>query len=358
MKRSIIACTVAASVLASAIPAQACTTWVADTAHGVTVTRSVDWYTPLGGVAHVYPKQSELSSDVAGKYAAGAKWTTKYSTMAIEEYESFHGAAVTAINTEAGLSVNGQYMESSKPFLKLHKDSGAPAVSLSQVATYIASNYASVADVKAALDNNEFQIAWGAGLAGAEHGVHFSVQDKGNNKLLIQLGEGGIEARYHNEDDLRSMTNEPLMPEQREYVSKFDMNDNQTLTEFSAHISPTERNARLLFMSNKVDLKNPDLSWAQTEGKVLGIFDRAVLVPQDLIDPDNGDTYATWVSYLYNFDNGSFKFRNHNTYEDVRVDMNVVNHFSAQQCANLVEQADAGNAEVTWQSCDTLTQTH
>ncbi len=70
-----------------------------------------------------------------------------------------------------------------------------------------------------------------------------------------------------------------------------------------------------------------------------------------MVDPDNGDTYATWVSYLYNFDNGSFKFRNHDTGSDIRIDLNHVAAFSEPLCADLVAQANAGQAEVSWGSC-------
>jgi len=148
------------------------------------------------------------------------------------------------------------------------------------------------------------------------------VQDKDNNTLLIQLDEGDEQELYHNQDDLRSMVNAPLQQYHREYVAGLEMDKPETLTKMSAHISSKERNARLLFLSNNAKLDNSEASWAQTEGKVLGLFDRAVLVPQDIIDPDNGDTYATWVSYVYNFEQASFKFRNHDTYNDARIDLN------------------------------------
>ncbi|GGB13276.1 hypothetical protein GCM10007414_28250 [Agarivorans gilvus] len=338
--------------------ANACTTWVTDTSHGVTVTRSVDWGTPLGGIAHLVPKGSQLTSPEFTQYAQSAKWTSRYQVMNIEEYESFHGAAVSAINLDTGMSANGQYMEDSQPFLKQHQDSGAPAVALAQLTSYITGNYANVAEVKQALEQGEFQIAWAGGLAGGEHGVHFSVQDKDNNTLLIQLDEGGEQKLYHNQDDLRSMVNAPLQQYHREYVAGLEMDKPETLTKMSAHISSKERNARLLFLSNNAKLDNSEASWAQTEGKVLGLFDRAVLVPQDIIDPDNGDTYATWVSYVYNFEQASFKFRNHDTYNDVRIDLNELKDAQQPLCADLVEQSNAGYQYAQWSSCELELATH
>lgn len=356
MKKSIIAMSIVAASTFQI--ANACTTWVTDTTHGTTVIRSVDWGTKLGGVAHALPKGTQQQSDDVKGYKQAASWTVKYQTMNIEEYESFHGAAISAINAESGLSVNGQYMEDSKPFLSLHQDSGAPAVALANVASYIASNFATAEEAKTALENGQFQIAWAAGLAGAEHGVHFSVQDKNNNKLLIQLGEGGKQKMYFNDADLRSMTNAPLQDQHRDYVKDLDMQSSDTIMKMSAHISSKERNARLLYMSDKVDLMDKSLSYEQVEGKMLGIFDRAVLVPQDLIDPDNGETYATWISYLYNFEQGTFKFRNHETYNDIRLNLEDVKVTTTEMCADLVEQADAGYQEVKWSACASVIPSH
>lgn len=353
MKKSLLALSLSALTTVAAVhSASACTTWTADTAQGVTVTRSVDWFTPLGGVAEVTIRGTQLSTGEVKGYANPAQWTAKYQTLNIKEYESFHGATVTAINADKGLSVNGQYQMDSLELLAQHKDSGAPAVALADLSTYIASNFATAGEVKQALENNEFQIAWAAGLAGGQHGVHFSVQDKHDNKLVIQLQADGETVLFYNDDDLRSFTNAPLLQEHRKYVADLDFSDNKTLTEMSAHISSRERNARLLFMSSKVDLKDPKLSYEQVEGKVLGIFDRAVLVPQDLIDPDNGDTYATWVSYVYNFDQASFRFRNHEIYRDVNLSLEDVKNFKAPMCSDLVQETRDRNAEANWQACD------
>ncbi|SHE86431.1 choloylglycine hydrolase [Microbulbifer donghaiensis] len=340
------------STTAAISTTHACTTWVADTDYGVTVTRSVDWDSKLGAIAHVYPKGTQLETVAVPGYAKPAKWTSKYQTLAIEEYVLFQGVAVTAINMEAGLSANGQYLDDSKPFLQEHKDSGASAVALMNATTYIASNFATATEVKEAFEKNQFQIAWGAGLAGAQHGAHFSVQDKEGNKLLIQLNRGGEQRLYYNDADLRSMTNSPLQQYQREYVSQLDMSKPETLSKLNADISPKDRNARMLFMSDKVKLKGQQLTWAQTEGKVLGVFDAAVLVPQDVVEVETGGIYPTWVSYVYNLETGSFKLRDHDTYDSIRFNFADVAKFKKPMCADLPKQAGAGKGTALWSSCD------
>ncbi|UPQ90300.1 linear amide C-N hydrolase [Vibrio sinaloensis] len=330
--------------------ANACSRILVDTPHGESVVRTLDWAERMGAVAEVMPVGKTHQTGAVNEYQNAAKWTAKYQTVALRDFEVFHGVAAEAINVE-GLASSVLYMEDSVPFLAQYKDNGAPAVNLADISTFFAQNFKTVQEAKAALEQGEFQIAWNSELPNAgKHGLHVSVQDKSGDVMLIQLNEGGKVVIHNGQDDLRVMANEPLQQEHREYVKQFDFSEITTANKLNTSISSLDRNARLLWTTN--GQKNWDnLTWAQTEAKLQSTYDAAALVPQDIIDPNYMGTYTTWIQYIYNLENGSVKVKNFDTYSSIRFNMNDIKDVKENLCADLASQASAGFQTAQWETC-------
>ncbi|MEZ9835392.1 linear amide C-N hydrolase [Vibrio breoganii] len=342
----------AAASLAGAVgTASACSRFTLDTPHGVSTVRSLDWGDQLGNVAQVNPVDVQNTSETPS-YKNAMSWTTKYHAISQMEWDVFHGVASDAINSE-GLAASLLYMADSKEFIKDYKDTGAPAVSFLDVIRYITETYSTTEEAVQAFNNNEWQIAWADGLHGALHGLHISIQDKTGDIALMQLNEGGkmVVHRGDTSSDLRVMANAPLQQDHRDYVVKVDLADLKA-KDIPSSISSADRNLRGLFNTQHVTFKE-DASWAQTRGKLLSTYNAGNLVPQDLVDPVNGETYATWTQFTYNHDNGDFLFSNYDTRTQIGYNFSETLHFTKTMCADTVEQANGGLNKAVFTECAT-----
>ncbi|OAN13258.1 choloylglycine hydrolase [Photobacterium jeanii] len=343
-----IAALAAVSISGAISTANACSRIIADTeAHGITVARSYDWGERLSSVAKVSPIGMERSSRQVPEYTNPATWNTKYQTVYFEEIETFHGTTGEAINTE-GFSASLLYQDPSKAFIKDAADNGTPALHLSDIVPFLVENFKTVDEAVNAFNNGEWQVAWKTGIAGHQHGFHVSVQDKAGNIALFQLNAGG-EMKVHRGDansDLRVMANAPLQQDHRAYVKTFDMTDAEKLP---GSISSRDRNVRGLY--NSANTKwTADETWEQTRGKMKAMFDAGNLVSQDVIDPTNGATYATWETFVYNLENGEITYFNADTATQVSMNLNDIKQFTTPMCADLVSQASNGG-KLTFTTC-------
>lgn len=335
--------------------ADACTRYITKTDHGTFVMRSADWGERLSAIAKVYPVNQERESLGAQNYAQAASWTVKYHTITMEEPLLFHNLSAESINDQ-GLAVHALYMGDSKPYLEQHQDNGAPAVNQSDFVTFVAENYATVAEVVAAHKAGEFQVAWADDIrnSGARHGLHYSVVDKSGAVALFQLNEGGVEKVWtgDSEGDLRVMTNSPLQQYHREYVEGFDLDNNPYGDNLPASISSLDRNLRMLWGSMHQNYTG--LSYDETKARQQQVFDSSVVVPHGIQDPsDNGSgsTYATWLTFQYNLDNGEITTRNMETAKSITFNIEATKGFTSNQCADVVEQANQGLPRVLWSPC-------
>lgn len=322
----------------SIVPSLACSRVLVDTPHGESIVRTLDWDKNLGTVARVHPVGEQRKTHEVSEYKNAATWTVKYQTLALEEHDVFHGTTAEAVNLK-GLSSSVLYMADSKPYIAEHEDTGAPAVNFADIATYIAENYATVQEAKAAIESGSFQIAWNSALPGAgKHGLHVSVQDKSGDVILVQINKGGKVVVHHGEEDLRVMANSPLQQHHRAYVAQYDMANTDTAKKIPASISSKDRNLRLIW--NFSNQKNWDgLSWKQTEGKLQSTFDASALVPQEVIDPETGATYTTRIQYVYNLETGSMKLRNLETYSEITFNINDIATMKKPMVADLAAQS-------------------
>ena len=339
-----------AALSTSAVTAQACSRWVADTDHGIAVIRTYDWADQLGAVAHVHPVGEQRVSHPTPGYENTATWTVKHHSVSFEEHEMFHGTAGEVVN-DKGMSVHMLYMDDSKYFVDDHKDSGAPALSLKDVSAYIAENYQDVAEVVEAYENGEFQFAWRSGIDGAIHGLHVSVVDKTGDIALFQLNEGGemVVHRGDQASDLRVQANAPLQQDHRAYVRAHALDQNPMGQNLPSSISSPDRNLRLLWVSDQQQFEG--LSKQQTMAVMQQSFDNAAGVPADLIDPTNGATYRTWVGFKHFLEDGSVTVRGYDTATEISFTLEDTKAFDGPVCADLIQQASEGKVTVEWGAC-------
>ena len=225
MKKLTIAAVAALTVAGIVSLADACSRIVCSTTwHGVVVSRTLDWSETLGEIAEVSVIGPRSKS---GHYKNPAKWTVKYQTLSFVEPEVFENTTSEAINT-VGLAASVLYMADSEKLQQTHKDNGAPAVNLNNLVSFLVENYATVQEALDAHAAGKWQAAWAETIhveGDAIHGLHFSLQDKTGHIALFQFTDVG-EVIYDNrkgDEDIRVMTNDPLLWKQRvmqEYVGK------------------------------------------------------------------------------------------------------------------------------------------
>lgn len=357
MKKSLLTTLISALAVTATVgmstSASACSRLVSETEYGTLLIRSADWVSsaPFDGHVSVFPVNSEreMRGAVDEYKTAFSQWQTKYHTISIEEHGAFNGLSGQTIN-EKGLSAMALSQDDSKPFLSMHKDNGAPAVNVSDVTTFIAENYATTEEVKMALVNKEFQIAWASAPNGFDHPatLHFSIVDKDGKILLVQVGEGGAELMYEGDSssDLRVKTNDPLQEKQREYVSQFNLKDPKVASSIPWGISGKDRNARLLALSEHMDFDG--LSYAEAVGRQKSTFDIAALVPFGVQDPNTGEDYPSFFSMQFNLDNGDIWFRSVITGKEVMFNLEDTKSFTKPMHADIQAQVDAGKTEISW----------
>lgn len=341
---------VATAPISSAL---ACSRLVTETEHGTLLIRSADWVSSAPFDAHVsvFPvgSEREMRGEVPGYAKAYSSWTTKYHTISFEEHGAFEGLSGQTVNDQ-GLSVMALSQGDSKPYLAQHQDNGAPAVNISDVTTFIAENYATTAEVKSALDQGSFQMAWAAAPAGLDHAadLHFSVVDKEGQILLIQLGKGGV-VNYHQGDaasDLRVKTNDPFIEGQRAYNAQYDLKDPKVASQLPWGITGKDRYARLLAMSEQ--LKLDGLTYEQAAARQQSSFDFAAIVPFGVHDPATGEDYPSFFTTQFNLDKGDIRFRSMMTGGQIDFSVEETKRFKAPMHAEIMKQADAGASQVTW----------
>jgi choloylglycine hydrolase len=347
--------TIAAMAIVSIVgigqTANACSRITLDTPHGVSTVRSLDWGQQLGNVTQVNPIGIKRVSTETPNYENNMSWTTQYHSVAQMEYEVFGGVTSDAINIK-GLAASLLYLADSAPFIADYQDTGAPAVSLMDVIAYITETYATTEEAVTAFNNNEWQIAWKDGLHGTQHGLHISIHDRAGDIALLQLNEGGKMILHRGDvaSDLRVMANAPLQQEHRAYVAEVDLSD-LSAKDVPTSISSLDRNLRGLFHTSHVKFAE-DKSWAQTRGKLLSTFNAGNLVPQDLVDPVNGETYASWTQFVYNHENGDFLFTNYDTREQIGYKFSDTLKYTETVCGDTVKQASEGKSTVTFSTCN------
>lgn len=345
-----IAAIAAASLASVATTSSACSRLIMDggETHGVTIARSFDWGgSELQSIAKALPVGVKVEAYDVPEYKNPAVWTVKHHTVDYVEVETFHGTSGEAVN-DKGLSASILYQNPSVEFVDDAADTGAPAVHMSQIVNFLATQFATVNEVVESFEAGEFQTAWKTGIGGHRHGFHFSVQDKSGAIALFQLNEGG-EMVVHRGDitsDLRVMANAPLRQDILKHTEKFDLNDATTIP---SDISSPSRYLRGYHITANATLDG-DADWVDVRGKMKGIFDYGNKVPQDLVDPANNESYATWETFIYNLETGNTTYYNEGNGSQINIDFSETLAFNEQMCADIYNLSRS-NETITWTKC-------
>ena len=330
--------------------ANACSRIVAITPrHGVVVSRTLDWSETLGEIAEVsVVGQHRTTRNRSGRYKQAASWKVKYQTLSFVEPLVFDDTTSEAINT-VGLSASLLYMGESEKFQKTHRDSGAPAVNLNNIAGFLVENYSTVQEALDAHQAGKWQCAW-AECIHAEgdkiHGLHFAVQDKTGHIALFQFTEAG-EVIYDNrkgDEDIKVMTNDPLLWKQRvmqEYVGK------NNIRRMDADIHPYSRHQRLTAYLEAQKFK-PEYSRANVDAMVTLVMDAGGSVPYDLIDEATQKCYQTQMKIQYHFETGDISFKSYHVDEQMRFNLSEITRFKDPMYADLMGDLAAGYKSPQW----------
>lgn len=360
MKTKVIAASIATIATVGAITtASACSSVSATTDYGTLVARSLDWDTAVEAQAKIIPAGYDMESNTPS-YKNAAKWTTQYKTMSLYDNPIFAGTAYDAANDQ-GLSVHGQYQEASKPFLELHKnhDQGAPAVNNGQLATYIASNYKTVAEAITGLENGEWQPAFSDPLMKMDHLVpsHFNIRDAQGNVALIQLNAGGQLKVWRGSanDELRFVTNEPLFQDHLEFSKNIERDP--AGRNLPADYSPLSRYVRGLHHAENQSYEG--MTYQQTMAAQLQAFHSAVAIPQSIMAPsvdgpkitDEAGVFPTFFTTQYNLNNGDFVYSDLYEGQQVKFNFTEIEVGSKPVCANLTELAKNAVTTPTFGQC-------
>ena len=192
-----------AVILAQVQPAAACTEFILKAQDGaIIIGRSLEFGWNPGYQAVLHPRGQQCVSDAPGG-KQGVKWTAKYGFLAMEVF----GSGVDGMN-EAGLSLGGLYL----PGYTKYQDEEAArhpaqAVSLLDFANWVLSNFATVAQVREAVQTI---YVWGKPMPEAQGQVfplHFSVYDAAGHGIVIEYVKEGL--RIYDHQVLGVLTNSP-----------------------------------------------------------------------------------------------------------------------------------------------------
>lgn len=202
LSRSLAA--VAALTMAAMPPAQACTSFLLRAAdEGVVYGRTMEFGLPLQSQMIVIPRNLALQgTGPDGTAGAGLAWTTKYGATGM------NGLGVPVLidgMNEAGLAGGLLYLPALAQFQKVTPAEAKTSIASFELLTWVLTNFASVAEVKAALPKIKVSEAPQVVFKTAVP-VHMTVHDASGASLVVEY-VGGELHMYDNPTSI--LTNAP-----------------------------------------------------------------------------------------------------------------------------------------------------
>jgi choloylglycine hydrolase len=201
-------------VLALLQTSDACTSIQIKTQDGlVFYARNMEGGVDLGSILYVVPKGTAYQGTLPDNTPKGLKWTAKYGVVGVGT------AAGPVLNdgiNELGLAVGTLFLPDYAEYETF--DPGKAAITLAQyeVATWILSNFATVAEVRQALP--KVRVVQGSTSMLGILPLHFCVHDPQGNSLVIEYVKGKLHV-YDN--PLGVLTNSPTFDWMTTYLSNF-----------------------------------------------------------------------------------------------------------------------------------------
>lgn len=168
----------------------------------VLTARSMEFGAPVNSGLVVSPRGSKLQSDAPGG-AKGLGWTAKYGFVYMDGFGL--NAACDGLN-EAGLGFGGLYLPGFANYETIAPGENSKAVSNLQFGAWLLSQFATVAEVKAALPQIH---VWGEPVAAFGNSfipIHYVVHDAKGNSIVLEWVGGKLKV-YDN--TVGVMTNSP-----------------------------------------------------------------------------------------------------------------------------------------------------
>lgn len=193
-----------ALTLAAADKSMACSrvVMITDSARIVMVGRTLDWRTPIPTNLYVYPRGVSKESMPRGPRL---QWRARYGSVVAVSYD---GGVTEGLN-EAGLVMNGLFCNVTQ-YRTVADTAGAdtPVMSLSMIVSYFLDNFATVAEVEAWLDDNDFAIAGSDFDGGTTTLLHWALTDAGGETLIMEYVGGRLTTRRGKQHTV--LTNNPI----------------------------------------------------------------------------------------------------------------------------------------------------
>lgn len=202
-------------VLASgAGSALACTDFVLKAEDGSMVNaRAMEFAVALDSYAVIYPRGFVFASDAPGG-KKGASWTGKYGFAAIS---GIGLEGVTDGMNEAGLSVGFLWLPETE-YQQVPKKESAKAVDITDLGSWMLSNFSSVEEVKKSMRNI---FVWGRPVPEANNmflPLHVAVHDASGENLVIEFINGQVQIH---DNPVGVLTNAPTFDWQVENLRNF-----------------------------------------------------------------------------------------------------------------------------------------
>lgn len=184
------------------------------TTNYVMVGRTLDWRTPIPTNIYVYPSGVAKQSMPSGPML---KWVSKYGSVLAVGYDG----GVTEGMNERGLVMNGLFCKESVYKEAIGSDDKTPVMSLALFVSYFLDNFATVDEVEAWLQSNDFNVFGKTFDGGTVSLLHWALTDPSGVTLVMEYVDG--ELHLYKSRDLRVLTNDPPMPQMQaidEYWNK------------------------------------------------------------------------------------------------------------------------------------------
>lgn len=163
--------------------------------------RSLDWKTPIPTNLYVYPRGMEKSSS---NLPNAIRWTSKYGSV----YAVGYDGGITEGMNEKGLVVNGLFCKGT-----VYNDSVSRKRDMMSLAVFVAwmtDQFATVGEVREALEKSNFDIQGATFDGGTVSTLHWGVTDASGKSIIFEFDRGKI--NIYDMEDYRAMTNDPKWP--------------------------------------------------------------------------------------------------------------------------------------------------
>jgi choloylglycine hydrolase len=203
--RQLLAASATASLMLASV-SQACTRALYTGANGNVVTaRSMDFAVDIPTDLWVLPRGISRSGEAG---ANSLRWTARYGSVVASGFDI---STTDGVN-EAGLNANMLWLVQSQ--YPVFDETSKPGLAISLWAQWALDNFATVAEVVAALKAEPFTLVTDdlPGQPGRQTTVHLSLSDASGDSAIIEY-VGGRPVIHHGRD-YKVMTNDPLYEEQ------------------------------------------------------------------------------------------------------------------------------------------------